>query len=68
VRDRTKASLTVVVGFQDGGAFGFFKKAGNGPWQAGVGGVPVPCADVQFFPRTVLVAWSLPTADAAAGC
>ena len=54
-------SLTVQVGFQDGGGDGFFKKAGSGPWQVTIGGEPVTCGALRFFPQAVLLAWSLPT-------
>lgn len=61
------ASPKVLVGFQDGLSWGFFSKAGSGPWQAQVGGEPVACLEVRFFPRAVLTAWSLPTDPAIAG-
>ena len=54
-------SQTVVVGFQDGGSDGFYKKAGNGPWQVILGGEPEICEELKFFPLPVLAAWSLPT-------
>lgn len=62
-------SLTVRVGFQDGGSDGLFKKSGNGPWQVTLGGEPLICADLRFFPQAVLKAWSLPTsATPASAC
>jgi hypothetical protein len=54
-------SQTVEVGFQDGGSDGFYKKAGNGPWQVILGGEPEVCEELKFFPLPVLAAWSLPT-------
>ena len=61
------ASLRVLVGFQDGVSWGFFTKAGSGPWKAQTGGEPVVCLEVRFFPRAALTAWSLPTDPAIAG-
>jgi hypothetical protein len=58
-------SQAVLVGFQDGGESGLFKRVGSGAWQATQGGEPALCGEVQFFPRTVLEAWSLPTAPTA---
>jgi hypothetical protein len=52
---------TVEVGFQDGGSDGFYKRAGNGPWQVILGGEPEVCEELKFFPLPVLAAWSLPT-------
>jgi hypothetical protein len=54
-------SQTVEVGFQDGGSDGFYKKAGDGPWQVLLGGEPEVCEELKFFPLPVLAAWSLPT-------
>jgi hypothetical protein len=62
------AAPRVLVGFQDGASWGFFTKAGSGPWKAQMGGEPVVCLEVRFFPRAVLTAWSLPTDTAIAGC
>lgn len=65
------ASLKVLVGFQDGGSIGFFARAARSGWQADVGGEPVVCFEVPFFPPAVLTAWSLPTdaeRTAAPGC
>jgi hypothetical protein len=62
-------SLTVEVGFQDGGSVGFFKRAGSGPWQVSLGGEPEACTRPLFFPRPVLAAWSLSTsATPPSGC
>ena len=61
------AALRVKVGFQDGPSWGFFTRAGSGPWKAQTGGEPVVCLEVRFFPRSVLTAWSLPTDTAIAG-
>jgi hypothetical protein len=60
-------SLTVKVSFQDGGETGLFKKVGSGPWQAEMGGVPPYCAEISYFPQSVLEAWSLPTTVPAGG-
>jgi len=57
-------SQTVIVSFQDGGQQGFFKKVGSGPWQAALGGAPVTCYEVRFFPLAVLESWSVPTSPA----
>jgi hypothetical protein len=54
-------SLTVEVGFQDGGSDGLFKKTGSGPWQVTLGGEPVTCEVLRFYPQAVLQAWSMPT-------
>jgi|SRR5215471_2980790 len=54
------APEAVKVGFQDGGQVGLYKKAGNGQWQVTLGTEPAACAEVSFFPRTVLDVWSLP--------
>jgi hypothetical protein len=51
----------VLVGFQDGGSIGFFARAAHSGWQVAVGGAPVVCSEVPFFPPAVLMAWSLPT-------
>ena len=59
----------VLVGFQDGVSWGFFTKVGSGPWKTQLGGEPVLCLEVRFFPRAVLTAWALPTDTAIArGC
>jgi hypothetical protein len=62
------ASLKVLVGFQDGASIGLFVRAARSGWQVQLGGEPVVCAEVPFFPPAVLMAWSLPTATAAFGC
>lgn len=64
------ASLNVKVNFQDGGNVGMFRKSGGGRWQAQTPGWPPICAEVQFFPPTVLMTWSLPTSapPGASGC
>jgi hypothetical protein len=65
------ASVKVLVGFQDGGSIGFFDRAARSGWQVDVGGAPVVCFEVPFFPPAVLVAWSLRTdaeRAAADGC
>jgi len=54
------ASPRVLVGFQDGVSWGFFTKVGSGPWKARIGGEPVACLEVRFFPQVVLAAWSVP--------
>jgi hypothetical protein len=62
------ASLKVLVGFQDGASIGLFARAARSGWQVQLGGEPVVCAEVPFFPPAVLIAWSLPTDTAAFGC
>jgi hypothetical protein len=54
-------SLTVRVGFQDGASDAFYRKAGSASWQVTLGGAPVICGELRFFPASVLEAWSLPT-------
>ncbi|MGH3255818.1 MAG: hypothetical protein ACRDOU_10495 [Streptosporangiaceae bacterium] len=61
------ASQKVLVGFQDGGSFGLFARAARSGWQVEVGGAPVVCFEVPFFPPAVLMAWSLPTDAERAG-
>jgi hypothetical protein len=63
-----KAPQAVEVSFQDGGSIGFFKRVGAGPWQASLGGVPVICEELRFFPKAALAAWSLPTTHPASMC
>jgi hypothetical protein len=46
------------VASQDGVSWGFFTKVGSGPWKAQIGGEPVACLEVRFFPRAVVTAWS----------
>jgi hypothetical protein len=62
------ASQKVLVGFQDGASIGLFARAARSSWQVQLGGEPVACAEVPFFPPAVLMAWSLPTDTAAFGC
>jgi hypothetical protein len=62
------ASQKVLVGFQDGGSIGLFARAARSGWQVQLGGEPVVCAEVPFFPPAVLTAWSLPADTAASGC
>jgi hypothetical protein len=62
------ASFKVLVAFQDGASIGLFTRIGNGSWQVQLGGEPVVCAEVRFFPQEVLVAWSLRTGTAGFGC
>jgi hypothetical protein len=62
------ASQKVLVGFQDGASIGFFVRAAGSGWQVRLGGAPVACTEVRFFPSAVLMAWSLPTDTAALGC
>jgi hypothetical protein len=61
----TNDPQAVLVGFQDGGSIGMFKRVGSGAWQATNGGEPALCGEVQYYPRAVLQAWSLPTAPTA---
>lgn len=62
------ASFKVLVGFQDGASIGLFTRIGNGSWQVQLGGEPVVCAEVRFFPQAVLTAWSLRPDTAGFGC
>jgi hypothetical protein len=62
------ASVKILVGFQDGGSIGLFARAARSGWQVWLGGEPVVCTEVPFFPPAVLTAWSLPTNTAAYGC
>jgi hypothetical protein len=62
------ASSKVLVGFQDGASIGFFTRIGNGSWQVQLGGAPVACTEVRFFPQAVLIAWSLPADTDGFGC
>jgi hypothetical protein len=62
------ASFKVLVGFQDGASIGLFTRIANGRWQVRLGGEPVVCAEVRFFPQAVLTAWSLRLDTAAFGC
>jgi hypothetical protein len=62
------ASFKVLVGFQDGASIGLFTRIANGSWQVRLGGEPVVCAEVRFFPQAVLTAWSLRLDTAAFGC
>lgn len=49
----------VLVGFQDTASTGLFTKVGSSPWHVRQGNDI--CAVLQFFPKTVLAAWGLPT-------
>jgi hypothetical protein len=62
------ASAKVLVSFQDGASIGLFTRTGNGSWQVQLAGAPPVCTEARFFPRAVLLAWSLPTETAALGC
>jgi hypothetical protein len=62
------ASSRVLAGFQDGASIGLFTRAGTGSWRVHLGGEPVVCTEVRFFPHPVLTAWSLPTETAGSGC
>jgi hypothetical protein len=62
------ASVKALVGFQDGASIGFFTGIGNGGWHVQLGGAPVVCTEVRFFPQAVLIAWSLPADTAGFGC
>jgi hypothetical protein len=55
-------------GFQDGASIGFVTRIGHGSWQVQLGGAPVACTEVRFFPQAVLIAWSLPADTAGFGC
>jgi hypothetical protein len=58
------ASSKVLVAFQDGALIGLFTRI----WHVQLGGEPVVCTQVKFFPPAVLVAWSVPTDTAGFGC
>jgi hypothetical protein len=62
------APSQVLVGFQDGVEIGLFTKIANGSWRVQIGGEPVVCTAVQFFPPAVLRAWSLPADTAGFAC
>jgi hypothetical protein len=62
------ASPKVLAGFQDGGSIGLFARAARSGWQVWLGGAPVVCTEVPFFPPAVLTTWSLPADTAAYGC
>lgn len=64
----SKASGAVQVNFQDGGDLGLFKRVGAGQWQASLGGVPVICVELRFFPKAVLTAWALPATHPSGMC
>jgi hypothetical protein len=53
------ATKSAPADFQDGSNVGEFKKVGDGSWQAGIGGEPVGCGELRFFPKAVLAAWSI---------
>lgn len=64
-----KDPFKVLVGFQDGADIGLFARAAHSGWQVELGGEPVVCTEVVFFPPAVLTAWSLSTDTAASsGC
>ena len=64
-----KDPFKVLVGFQDGADIGLFARAARSGWQVELGGEPVVCTEVVFFPPAVLRTWSLSTAMAASsGC
>jgi len=62
------ASLTVQVGFQDGGSYGMYKKAGSGAWQLQQPGFPEICGEVKFFPQAVLTTWGISTSPLPPAC
>jgi hypothetical protein len=51
--------------YQDGTNRGMFQKVAAGPWQVHITLNPLLCGELRFFPRTVLMAWALPTAPPA---
>jgi hypothetical protein len=55
------ASQNAQVGFQDGGSYGMYRKAGSSSWQVQQPGFPPICEEVKFFPQAVLMAWSIST-------
>ena len=62
------ASLNVQVGFQDGGSYGMYKKAGSGSWQVQQPGFPEICGEAKFFPQAVLTAWGISTSSLPPAC
>jgi hypothetical protein len=62
------ASLNVQVSFQDGAALGMFRKSAGGRWQFEAAHEPAICGYLQFFPPTVLTAWSMPTSAPTGMC
>jgi hypothetical protein len=55
------ASQNVLVGFQDGGNIGLFTRTGTGIWQVAMAGEPPLCAELRYFPKSVLTAWAINT-------
>jgi hypothetical protein len=62
------ASLNVQVGFQDGGSYGMYKRAGSGSWQVEQPGFPEICGEAKFFPQPVLTAWGISTSPLPPAC
>jgi len=48
--------------YMDGTEEGMFKEVGAGRWQVLIGGMPLICDMLRFFPKPVLRAWHQPTA------
>ncbi len=62
------APQQVLVGMQDGGQEGLFKKVGaGGSWTVSVGSAPTQCAQHTFFPAAVVTLWALAQAPPACG-
>jgi hypothetical protein len=55
-------SLKAMETYQNGGDIGMFRKAGAGSWQVQTAASSLDCLAPHFFPKAVLIAWSLPTA------
>jgi hypothetical protein len=55
-------SPSALEAFEGGGTIGMFRKAGAGSWQMQTGASSLGCLAPRFFPKAVLIAWSLPTA------
>jgi hypothetical protein len=62
------ASLDVQVGFQDGGSYGMYKKAGSGSWQVQQPGFPEICGEAKFFPQAVLTVWGISISSLPPAC
>jgi hypothetical protein len=55
-------SLTAIEAFEGTGDIGMLRKAGAGSWQMQTAASSLRCLAPHFFPKAVLIVWSLPTA------
>jgi hypothetical protein len=53
--------LSAVEAFEGSGDIGMFRKVGTGSWQMQTVASGLECLAPRFFPKAVLIAWSLPT-------